>query len=212
MGSGFGKLLAQCCFRAIDRGSCLQSEVGSAQGNFNQGAVAIVAGQPAPQERMTAGDDFAELLQCGNAVIHQKKVLSIENTIRAFEGKNEPARKHIVGKGLTQKLITPDAGTALGEKSQIVIQCLAIPGRRDPGQAKAADEPGCADDPGVSRRKTTQDTKHAQGLPVAERSGAKDSLIIGEQEEPAGEKARAILGGVGSGWKQGGNEEGVQHA
>ncbi len=65
MRSGPRKLLTQRCFRAIDRGPCLEGEVGSAQGNLNQGAVAILAGQPASQERMTAGDDFAELkLRC----------------------------------------------------------------------------------------------------------------------------------------------------
>ena len=76
---------------------------------------------------------FAEGVEIGNALIDEREVGGGKRAVFAFKCENRAARKNIMRESLLQELVTPDAGAAVGEEADIVVDRLCVPVRREQG-------------------------------------------------------------------------------
>src|SRR5262249_41708210 len=76
----------------------------------------------------------------------------------------------IMRKSLLQELVPPNAGAAVGQEADIVVDRLCVPVRREQGEENSGGEPSGAYEKRVSRRNASKESEHARRLRRGEES------------------------------------------
>src|SRR5262249_19687639 len=148
----------------------LQRQERGAQGDLDEGAASVAAGQPAAENavavrgntgKLQLGGCAAEVFQVADQLVHEGKVGGGQAAVGTLDGKDQAAGKEVPREGLFEQVVAANAGAAGGQEADVVVLGRGVPGGRQSRAEKSCEQPGGADLPGVGRGQAPKRVEHA---------------------------------------------------